>query len=207
MVTEPSDHWHAVWSERDPAEVSWYQRDPAVSLELVRSVSSPGDAVVDVGGGTSALVRRLVADGYRDLTVVDIAAPALEALDRALTLDVGADHGVRLVHCDIRTWRPGRRYRCWHDRAAFHFLTEAADRVAYAALAGATIEPGGHLIVATFAPDGPEQCSGLPVHRSDAAALARLFASDFDLVGATDEDHRTPWHSTQHFQYATLRRR
>jgi trans-aconitate methyltransferase len=207
VVTGPSEHWHTVWSEHDPDAVSWYQRDPGVSLRLVRSTAAPSDAVVDVGGGTSALVRRLAADGYRDLTVVDIAAPALEALDRALVDEVGVDHGVSLVHSDIRSWRPQRRYRCWHDRAAFHFLTDPDDRAGYVELAAATIEPGGHLIVATFAPDGPEQCSGLPVHRSDASSLASLFAPVFDLVGATDEHHQTPWHSTQHFQYSILRRR
>ena len=206
-MNEPAAHWHAVWSERDPEEVSWFQRDAGLSFELVRGLSTTADAVVDVGGGVSALIRRLAVDGYRDLTVVDISAPALEALDRALVRDVGPDHGVRLVVSDILAWRPERSYRCWHDRAAFHFLTEPADQARYAELAGATVEPGGHLVVATFAPDGPEQCSGLPVARTDAATLATLFAPAFDLVGATDEHHLTPWQSTQHFQYSTLRRR
>lgn len=206
-MSEPSAHWHDVWSDRDPTEVSWYQRDPGVSLEIVRRVAGRDDAIVDIGGGVSALVQRLSAEGYRDLTVVDIAALALEILDAELVRATGGDHAVRLVASDIRQWRPGRRYRCWHDRAAYHFLTDPDDRQRYAQLASDTVACGGHLVVATFAPDGPEQCSGLAVHRSDANDIATLFAPAFDLVDATDEHHLTPWHSTQHFQYSILRHR
>ena len=204
-MTGRHDHWQQVWSTRAPTDTSWYQDDPAISLALVRGVSGPHDAVVDIGGGVSPLVVRLAEAGYRDLTVVDLAEAALAALDDVLANAMG-DHHVQLVATDVLAWRPGRTFRVWHDRAAFHFLVDEADREAYAALAADSVESGGHVVLAAFAPDGPEQCSGLPVHRTDAAAIADLFAPAFTLVAETDEHHLTPWQSAQHFQYVVLRR-
>ncbi len=202
-MTDRHAHWQDVWTTRRPTDTSWYQDYPAVSLALVREVSGPDDGVVDVGGGISALVVRLADAGYRDLTVVDLAEAALTALDEALAHAVG-DHHVQLVATDVLAWRPGRTFRVWHDRAAFHFLVDEAEREAYAALAADSVEPGGHVVLAAFAPDGPEQCSGLPVHRSGAAAMAALFSPAFTLVSEIDEDHLTPWQSAQHFQYVVL---
>ena len=205
-MSERRAHWERVWTERAPFEVSWYQPEPEVSLRLVTAVTGPADAVVDVGGGVSALVLALAGRGYRDLTVVDHAAPALDVLDRQLRLTLPR-HRVALVASDVLTWTPDRAYRCWHDRAALHFLTEPAERRAYAEAAAAAVEPGGHVVLAGFAADGPERCSGLPVHRCGPEELATLFARSFDLVGCADDHHLTPWHAPQHFQYVTLRRR
>ena len=206
-MSSSSRHWDEVWSGRDPAAASWYQIDPARSLELVAS-SGVGldEAIIDVGGGTSALVVRLARLGHRDLTVLDIARPALDLLDRALVGELGA-HAVHLVHADVVEWRPERTYALWHDRAVNHFLTDPVQRQQYGALAANTIAPGGHLVLGAFATDGPAVCSGLPVHRSDPAALAAELGPAFALLSVTRELHETPWHATQSFQYLLLRRR
>ena len=200
-------HWDQVWTERDPATVSWYQRDPTRSLELIaRAGVSADDGIVDVGGGASTLMSRLAELGHGDLTVVDIARPALDLLDASLTSACG-DHTVCLVCADVLEWQPARRFALWHDRAVNHFLTGAIERRSYAARAAASVVTGGYVVLAAFTPDGPEQCSGLPVHRSEPDVLAAEFSPSFDLVSVTREIHDTPWHAKQSFHYLLLQRR
>lgn len=200
-------HWDAVWADRDPASVSWYQAEPSVSLGLIAALAvDRADPIIDVGGGMSSLTTSLVRTGHRDLTVLDIAQAALDALDASLRAEHGS-HEVRLVHADVLDWQPARSYRLWHDRAVNHFLIDAEDRRRYVELAGATVSSGGHLLLASFAADGPDECSGLPVHRADDAALAAEFDASFDLARIRHELHRTPWQTTQSFHYLLLRRR
>ena len=171
-------HWDSVYATEHLDELGWYEPLPS-TLELVTSYSTPRDSVIDVGGGTSRLGLELARLGYRDLTVLDISERALGASRNAL-----GEHAevVRWVQADVTNYRPDRRWGLWHDRAVFHFLVEQDDREAYRSVVAQAVEPGGTLIVATFAPEGPEKCAGLAVRRYDVDALAQEFAPDFDLV-------------------------
>lgn len=204
MAVGRQAHWDAVFAGRDEDRVSWFQATPEPSLELIaRTGAGMAAAIVDVGGGASRLVDALVARGYRDVTVLDLAPAALAAA-RA-RLGAGAER-VRWVVADITAWEPARRHDLWHDRAAFHFLTEAADRAAYLARLRRGLAEGGHAIIGTFAPDGPERCSGLPVMRYDAEGLARELGAGFTLIESRRHAHLTPAGMVQQFQFSLFRR-
>lgn len=198
-------HWQRVYEEKPDDQVSWFQAHPTVSLALIGETGHGPDArILDVGGGVSRLVDHLIAQGFRAITILDIAQAALERVRRRLGQRA---EGVAWVVADITRWAPTAPFDLWHDRAVFHFLTDPADRAAYAAVMAAAIPSGGQAIVATFAPDGPERCSGLPVCRYDAQGLAAQFALSFEPVGERTEDHRTPAGKIQRFQFVRLRRR
>lgn len=175
-------------------------------MRRVTAPSATGTTVITVGAGASPLVGALLADGV-GVIAVDIASAALDALAR----EVGdaamrcADGHFELITADVRTLQLDHQVDVWHDRAVFHFLVDAADRIAYATTAAATVRPHGHLVIATFAPDGPTTCSGLPVERHDATSMSSVFGASFDLVGSFEADHLTPWGSTQRFTHAVLR--
>ena len=197
-------HWQNVYSSKGEAEVSWFQESPTPSLEmLARAGAGPASSVIDIGGGASRLVDALVERGYADLTVLDLSDAALVAA-RA-RLGSGADR-VAWIVADVTRWEPLRTYDVWHDRAAFHFLTEPADQGAYVERLRRATHPGAHVIIATFAPDGPEKCSGLPVVRHDARSLASVLGSGFSLIHTDRHDHVTPWGATQLFQFSLFRR-
>ena len=198
------EHWEHVFATRAPHEVSWYQATPETSLALIRAAEPvPGATVVDVGGGASAVVDGLLAMGLAP-TVLDISAGALEAAKARLG---GRAADVEWVVADITDWQPPRTYAVWHDRAAFHFLIDEADRRKYRAVLERAVDAGGHAIIATFAPDGPETCSGLPVRRHSAADIAALLGPDFELLADEREQHLTPWGKPQMFQWTLFRRR
>lgn len=207
MTTGGADHWDAVFGGREEEALTWYEPRPALSLELIAAHAAPPDAVIDIGGGVSRLVDALLEEGYTDLTVLDLSRAAIEQC-RA-RLGPAADR-VRWLVEDITAWRPERTCRLWHDRAVFHFLTTAADRAAYVTALCAALEPGGHAIIQTFAEDGPERCSGLPVARycpeTLAAELERHAPGGFCLVDARRYLHRTPGGAEQRFQASVFRR-
>jgi trans-aconitate methyltransferase len=180
-----------------------------MSLRLVEQLPiERDDAIVDVGAGEGTLVDALLSRGHHHLTALDAAPHALNRA-RARLIAAGqttAAATVTWIVADVVTWRPTRRYRLWHDRAVFHFLTDPADRVTYRDLAASTVTPGGFLIVATFAPDGPTHCSGLPVARYGPAELAAAFTPHFTAHLADDEQHHTPWGAVQHFTWMVLQR-
>ncbi len=197
-------HWDAAYERRGPEGVSWFQPTPALSLSLIASLALPPDApVVDVGGGASALAGALLAAGARDVCVVDLSATALAHARARLGAEAGR---VEWIEADVRDWRPGRAYALWHDRAVFHFMATADDRDAYLRTVRAAVAPGGHVVVATFAADGPTQCSGLPVARYDAPGLAAAFGDGFRSVRSEREVHRTPGGSRQAFTWVLLER-
>lgn len=198
-----TEHWDAVWADREPDLVTWFQATPTRSLDMITRVSRPIDPVVDIGGGASRLVDHLVDLGYSDVTVVDIAASALEA-SRA-RLGRRAD-GVTWLVADARELRLGGPVAVWHDRAVFHFLIEPADRAAYVDRVREALRVGGHVVIATFGPEGPETCSGLPTCRYDAAGLAAEFGDGFEPVDDAVEIHVSPSGLSQQFVYALLRR-
>lgn len=203
-MTDMQAHWDEVWQDRDPAEVSWFQAEPATSLRLLQEVCPDrSEPVVDIGGGASRLVDRLLEGGWSDVTVVDIAEDALSAA-RARLGDRAQQ--VRWVTADVTRRVLDRPVTVWHDRAVFHFLTDDADRAAYVERCAAAVRRGGHVVVATFAADGPETCSGLPVRRHGPAELAAAFGDRFTPLHVEREVHRTPSGSDQAFTVAVLRR-
>jgi 2-polyprenyl-3-methyl-5-hydroxy-6-metoxy-1,4-benzoquinol methylase len=197
-------HWQQVYTTKAADAVSWYQRSPEPSLRMIEAAGLPVSArVIDVGGGASMLADALLDRGFRAITVLDISAAALDIASRRMGARATA---IDWHAADVRTWRPDHRYDLWHDRAAFHFLTEAADRRAYLDTLAAALEPGGRVIMATFAEDGPERCSGLPVRRYGAAALAEELGDGFSLSEHWTETHRTPAGTEQSFTWALFRR-
>ncbi|MDD7941029.1 class I SAM-dependent methyltransferase [Actinomycetospora lutea] len=201
-----TEHWETIYRDRRSDELSWSQSAPATSLQVIDELGLDADrAVVDVGAGESALVDALLARGHRRITVLDVAQGALDRARARLRGVPGAD-AVHWVAQDVLTWAPATTFGLWHDRAVFHFLTAPADRQAYGDVAARAVAPGGFLVVATFAPDGPAQCSGLRVRRYDADTLAAQFAPGFVPVLARAQSHHTPWGAVQPFTWLALRR-
>ena len=199
------EHWEAVYTSKATDEVSWFQPHARLSLDLIGAAAADKDAgIIDVGGGASTLVDDLLAEGYRDLTVLDLSAAALQAARRRL----GAQESlVRWIEADITEVElPRKRYDVWHDRAVFHFLTTPEQREAYVQTVFQAVKPGGHVIVATFAEDGPEQCSGLPVMRYRPDELHDEFGAAFTLLKHQKEAHQTPTGKVQQFVYCYCRR-
>jgi len=191
-----AEHWDEAYGSRGIDGVSWFQAVPAVSLQLVEALGvSPESAVIDVGGGGSFLADELVARDFTDITVLDISAVALDATRGRLP----ADAPVRCVRADLLEWDPDRRYGLWHDRAVFHFLVEEHDRERYVETLRRGVAPGGAVVVATFADDGPEVCSGLPVRRYTAADLSAALGNGFELIETRREVHVTPRAALQPF--------
>ncbi len=199
-------HWDRIHSGKAPAEVSWYRPHLDQSLRFIHDAGLvPSARIIDIGGGASTLVDDLLDRGFEDVTVLDISASALErtrerlgARASAVTWLVGDVTSVEL---------PAESYDLWHDRAVFHFLTDPEERARYVAAVRRCLRPGGHLVMATFGPGGPEKCSGLEVTRYGADALRNRFGNGFRLVGSCAEIHTTPSGATQEFMYCHLRMR
>jgi SAM-dependent methyltransferase len=203
-MSDRAHHWDGVYSTRNTHEVSWYQIRPDTSLGLIAKLGlRANDPVIDVGGGASSLVDHLLDLGHSDLTVLDISVAALAAAKARLGRRADS---VRWLAGDITRTRPSGPYRLWHDRAVFHFLTEPSDRHAYVATLAAAVPAGGHAIIATFAEDGPERCSNLPVCRYNPEQLATELGHDFTLVESLRETHVTPAQGQQKFIYCRFRR-
>ena len=197
-------HWENVYSTKGEREVSWFQDNPVPSLELIAMTGIPADAaIIDIGGGASRLVDALVERRLARVTVLDISAAALDAAKKRLGERAAS---VTWEIADVTKWEPSQRYDLWHDRAAFHFLTDEADRTAYVERLKKAVKPGGYVIIATFALDGPERCSGLPIVRHDAGSLSAILGSEFNVIDARRHDHTTPSGAVQRFQFSTFRR-
>ncbi len=198
-------HWEHIYQTKTPAQVSWFQEHAALSLQLIQGVKMEKTAhIIDVGGGTSPLVEDLLADGFRNITVLDISRAALDAAQRRLGPRTA---GVTWMEADItRADLPKDAYDLWHDRAVFHFLTKAEDRGRYVEVARRSIRMGGHVIMATFSLEGPSECSGLDTMRYDPQSLSRELGHDFQFVQSLPETHHTPFGSVQKFIYCHFRR-
>lgn len=203
--TSRQSHWQRVYTNKQPTGVSWYQPVPKKSLQLIRKTGIAASApILDVGGGDSTLVDHLLSENYADVTVLDVSGKSLER-SRARLGDPADD--VHWIESDVTTFEASRRYSLWHDRAVFHFLTDPAERSLYIDSVVRTLAPGGHLLLATFGPEGPEQCSGLPVQRYDVETLKGLLEGRFDLAGHELDLHVTPTGSSQQFLYTWWRMR
>jgi SAM-dependent methyltransferase len=198
-VAVEQGHWEEIYGQGLPEELSWFEAEPAASLAMIERLGLPPDAaIVDIGGGASRLAEELLRRGCSDITVVDIAA---EALERAKESLAGADR-IEWIAADVRDHDFGRRFALWHDRAVFHFMASGPDRRAYLDAVERSVAPGGHLILATFGPEGPRRCSGLPVVRYSADALAAAIGDRARLESWHLEDHLTPAGGRQQFLYA-----
>ncbi|MGH7024692.1 MAG: class I SAM-dependent methyltransferase [Caulobacteraceae bacterium] len=196
---DPREHWNAVYSKKDRTAVSWYEATPVRSLAWIAATSVTKDTpIIDVGGGPSPLAERLIDLGYRDVTVLDVSDEALRRLEGSA--------GVHTILADVARWRPQRTYGVWHDRALLHFLTSDAERDHYFAALTQAVVLGGHVLIATFAPNGPEQCSGLPVRRYGLRDLSSLLGPAFAVEGSEQFDHHTPSGSVQRFHVGKFRR-
>jgi SAM-dependent methyltransferase len=202
MTTDRKIHWEHVYSARGETDVSWYQREPKLSLELIRGVAPvKGGRLIDVGGGASVLVDRLLDLPFEEIAVLDISETALGKAKARLGHRA---EQVRWVVADVTEAPELGAFDVWHDRAVFHFLTDPDDRRSYLALARRTVPQGGHLIIATFADDGPKRCSDLDVCRYNAETMASALGEDFSLVKEARETHTTPWSSRQAFFYGVF---
>lgn len=201
---EPQAHWEKVYQTKAESDVSWFQEGPEVSLDLIRATDVNASAsIIDIGGGASRLADALLDAGFEGITVLDLSEKAL-AISRARLGARGSK--VRWVVADVTRWQPSELYDVWHDRAAFHFLVDPKDRAAYVERIERAVRPGGHVIIGTFALDGPERCSGLPVIRYDAASLGETLGGSFELVDSCNHQHRTPMGTIQRFQFSRFRR-
>jgi len=202
---QSKEHWEQVYATKPETDVSWFQAHAQQSMQLIDQVNPARNArIIDVGGGASTLVDDLLESGYRDLTVLDLSEAALTTAQARLGRRAS---GVGWLVGDITKLQlPRHAYDVWHDRAVFHFLTTEQEREAYINAVLFSVKPGGHVIVATFAEDGPERCSGLPVRRYSADGLHAEFGSPFTLLQHEREVHHTPFGTTQKFIYCLCRK-
>jgi SAM-dependent methyltransferase len=202
---QSKSHWERVYSTKETTAVSWFQEHAHQSFSLIRDTEVPLFAsIIDVGGGASTLVDDLLANGYSKITVLDLSAAALAATKTRL----GAlGNSVQWLEADItEATLPECSFDVWHDRAVFHFLTSPEERQVYVQVVLRSVKPGGHVIVATFAEDGPTQCSGLPVMRYSADELHAEFGAPFELLRHEKEEHHTPFGTVQQFVYCYCRK-
>lgn len=198
-------HWEQVYTTKASDNVSWFQEHSDQSLALIHDIGLGKDAaIIDVGGGASKLVDDLAAEGYTDLTVLDLSSAALDVVKRRLGKHAEA---VQWMAGDIpKAKLPANRFDIWHDRAVFHFLTDPADRQTYVEQVMRAVRPNGHVIIATFSEEGPERCSGLPVMRYNPKILHAEFGDNFLLVKHEKEAHHTPFGTVQQFVYCYCRK-
>jgi len=197
-------HWNEVYATKAADKVSWFQARAEISMRLIGAVGAREEsAIIDIGGGASMLVDQLLDIGFGDVTVLDISDRALVSSKHRLGARAAEVHW---IVSDVLAWTPARAYDIWHDRAVFHFLTDESERSVYRAVLVKGLRKGGTLILGTFADDGPERCSGLPVHRWSAGTLARELGPGFRLIDSLREEHRTPWGAVQAFMWARFER-
>ena len=201
MSSAQARHWNSTYEDRGAEGVSWYQALPAISLELVETLGISHEApVIDIGGGASSFAKSLLERGFSDVTVLDISRSALAMSERAQ-----GGIGISLIEADMLRWNPARHYNVWHDRATFHFLVADPDRATYIRKLEAALAPGGFAILATFAPDAPPACSGLPVVRYSKDDLAGVLGPSFEVLETRREEHRTPRGAVQPFTWVAAR--
>lgn len=197
---QKKEHWETVYSTKSPDSVSWFQEHAETSLNFIKKLNlEKGAAIIDVGGGASTLVDDLLINGYSRLSVLDLSGAALETAKNR----IGADSvSVQWFEADVTEAQFDKhQFEVWHDRAVFHFLTKPEEREAYIKNVMHSVKPNGHVIISTFAEDGPTQCSGLPVMRYSAQTLQAEFGEKFLLKEQLKEDHNTPFGTTQKFMF------
>ena len=198
-MNDRKTHWENVYTNNPPRQVSWYQEEPTLSLNLIRSIGLAHDAfIIDVGGGASTLVDHLCDEGYTGVGVLDVSAQALGLATERLAERAST---VEWYEADITTFEPPHRFSLWHDRAVFHFLSNSDDRDKYRCVLNKALEPGGHLIIMAFGLGGPQKCSGLDIVQYDADKITMELGPGFDLLETGHETHVTPSGNKQKFAF------
>ncbi len=199
---DAQQHWENVYTTKHPGEVSWTQEVPHTSLEFIHSFKLPKTArIIDIGGGDSKLVDHLLEEGYENITVLDISASALENAKKRLGSKAEKVHW---IVSDISHFKPTEKFDIWHDRATFHFLTSSRQVNQYLKIAARSVK--GFLAIGTFSEQGPDKCSGLPVHQYSKASLVAALQQYFDKIRCITEDHMTPFHTKQNFLFCSFKR-
>lgn len=202
-ISEGPNRWEGVYRSKEEAETSWFEDRPQVSLDLIAETGARSEAaIVDVGGGASRLVDCLLDQGFRRITVLDLSETALAKARARLPHDAQ----VEWVVGNVLHWHPSARFDVWHDRAAFHFLTERAEQDTYLKVMDRALVLGGHAIIGTFALDGPTSCSGLPVARYDTPRLSERLGHGYRLIRSLNHEHSTPWGSVQRFYFGLFQK-
>ena len=203
---ESKAHWEGVYNQKKPDEVSWYLESATTSLNLLHQIGlKHSDSIIDVGGGASRLVDDLLQQGFENLTVLDLSGSALKAAQARLGARA---NGITWLEADItQPTLASSKYQLWHDRAVFHFMTTPEQRASYKKNLDIAVRPSGYAIIATFAENGPEQCSGLPVQRYSVESLSKELGSEFVLLNSCRESHKTPSGNTQEFIYCLYKLR
>lgn len=198
------EHWENIYRTKKLAEVSWFQPNPATSLEFIQQYHvSKTSKIIDIGGGDSLLVDHLLQLGYVDISVLDISKSSLE---RAKTRLGHTANRVKWIHSDITLFNPTEKYDFWHDRATFHFLTNNNDIQTYLQIAQANINPGGIMLIGTFSENGPKKCSGIEVHQYSEKSMTDLLKNHFEKIKCLTIDHKTPFDTIQNFIFCSFRK-
>lgn len=199
--------WDNIYESKPEQDRSWTQETPTEALKYIAEMDlAHKTPIVDIGGGSSHLIEELLARDFADLTVLDISSKALDEAITRINASGLSSADITWVVSDILAWIPTRSFGLWHDRAVFHFLVNSEDQRSYVEKASQYIAPGGHALIGTFAPDGPEMCSGLPVQRWSPEGLGKAFSSSFTVIEAKQTVHETPFGYTQPFTWVHLLR-
>lgn len=199
-----SNYWDKIYKEKNEHQMSWFQEHPEKSIELIKEFNlKPTDKIIDIGGGDSKLVDHLLKIGFVDLTILDISNQALEKAKSRLSSN---QSNVQFINSDITLFQPKLRYKLWHDRATFHFLTKIEQVEKYLEVAHQAIDQDGFLIVSTFSKSGPNKCSGLEICQYSDKELKEIFGKYFSNVRCFEDNHQTPWNAVQNFVYCGFKR-
>ncbi|WP_426277272.1 class I SAM-dependent methyltransferase [Chryseobacterium sp. S-02] len=197
------NHWENVYETKNPDQVSWTQKIPQTSLDLIKEVAKDKTAkIIDIGGGDSNLADFLLEKGFENISVLDISAKALK---KAKTRLGAQSENVDWIATDITAFKPNTTYDIWHDRAAFHFLTEEKEIQKYVEIVRDAVSDT--MIIGTFSLNGPQKCSGLPIVQYDEDRLKEIFSQDFELVKSFTEDHITPFDTVQNFIFCQFQKK
>lgn len=198
-------YWDKVYTDKSEKEVSWFQEHPTKSLSLIAELNLPKNAaIIDIGGGDSRLVDHLLAHGFSYISVLDISDVSLQKLKNRLG---NAEGKVKYITSDVVSFSPKTEFDLWHDRATFHFLTNLEEINRYLEIVNGSLRQGGNLIISTFSKNGPERCSGLPIHQYSEGELKDIFAKHFNNTKCFEDTHVTPWGSTQSFVYCGFKKK
>ncbi|HRK54762.1 MAG TPA: class I SAM-dependent methyltransferase [Cyclobacteriaceae bacterium] len=203
MTKDKSKHWDDIYATRQPHEVSWTQENPKISLDFIHSFNLPKQAsIIDVGGGESKLVDRLIDEGYEDITVLDISEHALKRTK--IRLGEAAEK-VNWIVADITEFKTDKTFDLWHDRATFHFMTTPDQINEYLKRAKTNLKTNGYLTIGTFSQDGPKKCSGLEIKQYSEEALQNQLRDGFEKIRCITEDHQTPFGTLQNFLFCSFK--